>query len=116
MACMYVELRPVNVRPDGLSEDVYDTVSIGANCTSWTFQAEIYAPGSTAPITSGVSAVFQSYNSSTGISTILISIVGQTLLPAGEWTGNLWRTDTGFRTDNLNFMMEVVQYPSTQGG
>lgn len=109
----YVELRPIKCRPDGTTEDVYDTVTIPADWSGATIQAELYAPGSSTVSSVVVNATIQSTSPTS--TTILVSIVGQTMY-AGEWTGSLWRVDPGNRTDSVDMLLEVTQFPSAQGG
>lgn len=109
----FQRLAPVYCQPPGgINEDIYTTVSIPANCSTWTFAAFLYPPGSTVNV-GGATAAFQSYSG--GVSTIALNVVGQVLY-AGLWTLDLWRTDTGFRTDNVNCQLEVTQIPSALGG
>ncbi len=110
---MYTELRPIKCRPDGTTEDIYETVTIPADWSGATIQAELFAPGSSSVSPVVVNAAIQSTSPSS--TTVLVSIVGQTLY-AGEWTGTLWRIDAGNRTDSLDMLLEVTQFPSAQGG
>jgi hypothetical protein len=111
---MYQEFRPVNIRPDGLSEDVTFTITIAANWSGGAVQAQLYMPGSTTPIPNAITATITSASSSG--TTVTMTVQGLTFMPPGAWTGSLWRTDTPNVTDSLNFLMEVTQFPSQQGG